>query len=245
MKRIVFSIVLGLIFFAGCSDKNDPELSQPLIETQSEVFAEVLLEIGDTVEVKEERIYSFSEIDDSLGPGPFSVNDLTIKYGKPISEYGTVISYSSGDIGIIVDFDGISFTLVANNGEKLSFKCEDFDQVGMDMPKCQITNSDRKISIKPFQSIVTNNNYKLPRDIKIGDTKQAVISAYDDDKGYVWDYDNEFIIHYNYKPDIIEKYTDDEEFNLQSQTGMVQYCFEDDILVMVYINWYNGYLAFD
>ncbi|MCL1796028.1 MAG: hypothetical protein FWG37_03955 [Clostridia bacterium] len=186
----------------------------------------------------EGNIYSFAEINQDFGPGPFSVASLAGIYGTPRNAYGTIISAASGTVGIVVIFDGISFVLAANHGEVLSFGFEDsFEGWTHGVTEFRLEDSDEQVMLWPSRTIVTGDGWRLPREIAIGDGRQRVIGAYAGDQGEAWNVDGSPAVSYAYAPG--NAIGDD------SKTGAVSYGFVSDRLVQVTISWYNLHLAFD
>jgi|GEM_PF-5494404 len=243
MKKTIASIVLFCVLFCASCDKNTDtalsELSRPASSDSSAISS------SQQNEPSAAKIYSFSEIDASFGPSAASVDDLSQLFGTPNNVYGYLLSASSLSYAIVAEFDGITFEFVANNGEKLSFASGDETDAG---EKFNVTENDKKVKMKPCSTSVNSAKLSLTRGIKTGCVRADVTAAYGGDTGKELYLDGDGIlwINYTYRPDKIIEYTSDYEFNVDSQTGGVYYCFDDnDVLVSTAVAWYNGYLAFD
>jgi len=259
LKRITILILALLILSAACSNNadeiHDSSLivgaeKTPTITTTYATTETTKVEITDSTKVatsvqtvatetpREDKVYFFSEIDEDLGPGPFSVNSLSEKY-ELIQAFG--VGYNHNYNAIIAEYDGVSFHLVNNFSKELSFE-EGFIIQGT----VSLSDEDKDVFIKPYLTIITSDKINLPRNIKIGDSIEDVATAYDGNEGSnFFQYDDFYRVVYWYRPEVIEALTDNERFNLEAQTGSVSYCFEDEVLVRVEIRWFEGYLAFD
>ena len=253
-KFALFLLTAAFVFAAGCGQA--PELltatettsviteTEPVTEAEPATEEEPLTEEATTAEEKLKKVFSYSEIDTKFGPGPFSVNELARVFGEPVKLLGTIYSMSSGDVCLHAEFDGLSFELIPKDGT-VSF---DFDTIwDNNMSENPVTSQDKNIKIKPFTTTITSEKIDFIRGIKIGDRKEKIIAAYDGYAGYEWVNEGEGITYvlYYYRPDKIIKYTDDEQFNVASQTGDVCYSFSNGKLTEIGIAWYDGYLAFD
>lgn len=248
MKKIALLILTLLVLLAvGCSgpvSELPSETSQPETITEEQTTEEISTEEATTVKEIEAQVFSYSEIDGKFGPGPFSVNELAAVFGKPVKLFGTIHSLSSGHFALIAEFEGISFVLVSRD-EGLSFDTEDnFNTEWPESPEFSVTPQDKNVKIKPFVTKITSDKIDFIRGIKIGDSKEKVIAAYDGYAGWEYERMTQRLI-YAYRPDEIIKYTDDEIFNIASQTGDVAYTFSDSKLIEISVFWYDGYLAFD
>ncbi|MCL2513560.1 MAG: hypothetical protein FWF08_06630 [Oscillospiraceae bacterium] len=198
---------------------------------------------NDEPDVPEEGVFSFSEIDKIFGPRPVSVNELWTEFGEPVRAYGKVYSVSSGHFCLYADFDGISFELMTNEENKLSFvKAENLNGGENEYPA---TQQDKKVQIKPYFVTITSENIEFTRFIAIGDTKKDVLDSYEGFKGDERGDNGVTILSYKYRPDEIEQYESGGQFSIDSQTGTVSYYFTGNKLSKITIEWYNGYLAFD
>jgi len=191
----------------------------------------------ETEDFKQDVLYFFSEINEALGPGPFSVNSLSDNY-KFVQAFG--VGYNHNYNAIVAEYDGVCFYLVNNWGGDLSF--EKGVIISETVP---LSDEDKDVFIKPYLTIVTGDEITLPRNIKMGDSRQRITNLYDGDTGYLgWGHNEIYRLEYWYRPEIIEVYTDNERFNFESQIGSVSYYFENDALIKVEIRWFSGYLAF-
>ena len=250
-SALLFWVSLSL-FMAGCdSQKTETPPNTPHVATENgaapknEADEKIAAENNATPESK--KVFSFSEIDKKFGPGPFSVNDLSSVFGKPVKLNGAVYSESSADFALSVAFEGVSFDLVTQD-DKLSFVNNDnFDRVNNGGENSfPVKEQDKNIKIEPFYTTITGSQWIFTRNIKIGDTKEKVISAYGGYTGDVSEDEGKTIISYAYRPDVIKKSSsEDDGFDIESQTGGVGYVFSNDKLIAIHISWYDGYLAFD
>jgi hypothetical protein len=232
MKKSMITLLLLLAFFSAVSCKSntvDPD--------------EVSEEEIDLTPSNRNKVYSFDEIDASLGPIAMSLKDIEAKYGEPVSVYGTIISSSSGDLGINADYNDVHFTLVNNHGEKLSKTFEEVSAESQDTANFELKDSDKDVKLKPYTTIVSSSTVPLPRGIKIGNERDSITSAYENDTGEELTEDNVISAKYSYRPQSALSLTDTNE--LEAATGSIVYEFKDDLLISAKISWYNGYLAFD
>jgi hypothetical protein len=98
--------------------------------------------------------YSFAGIDPALGPGPFSVNELSEIYGPPEALAAKRVSVSSGSFAITAYFADVGFELVAGIGD-LSFATE--ENMGDAPPDFEITAEDLALKIMSFTRLCTIN----------------------------------------------------------------------------------------
>ena len=118
--------------------------------------------------------YPFSEVDPLLGPGPFSVNELITRFGKPDILYG----YHSERLGcdlISVVFDAVMFDLAAEPGVSLRLTTtvgpSDVPEEVLDMP------------LQTWTASVFSGDLPLPRNLHFGDPIENVYAAYGNDTG--------------------------------------------------------------
>ena len=253
-KKPVLLLWISLsLFMAGCDSQKPEALSDapPIVaengttlKNETNTGNEASVENSTSPEAK--KVFSFSEIGKNFGPGPFSVNDLSSVFGKPVKLHGGVYSMSSTDFALFAAFEGISFDLVTKD-DKLSFvNSNNFDRVNNGGENnFPVTEQDKDVKIEPFSTTITGNQWNFVRSIKIGDTKEKVISAYGGYIGDVSEYEGKTTISYIYRPDVIEKSSEDERFDIDSQTGGVNYVFSNDKLIEIHVFWYDAYLAFD
>jgi len=249
MKRIALFILVGLLLFAtGCISKeteSPPETSQSETETEPTTEETITTAEETTVAEKEEKVFSYSEIDSKFGPGPFSVNELATIFGEPLELQGVRYD-ANGNFALIAKYNGVSFDLVAffhsEELKELSFY-EDADDYAM--YEFSVSQEDREVQIEPYLTKLSSDKIDFIRGIKIGDSKEKVIAAYDGYAGEDWEYEGVTNVFYDYRPDKIIEYTNDERFNIASQTGNVIYSFKEGKLIEISITWYDGYLAFD
>ena len=244
MKKIALFILAALFLFAvGCSNpvpELPSETTQPETTTEEQTTEEeTSTEEATTVE-EESKVFSYAEIDSKFGPGPFSVNELSAIFGEPVKLFGRIYSLN-GDVALIAEFEGISFDLVTGDGE-VSFS---YDQVHEN--EQPVTPQDRDVKIEPFMTKITGDRIEFIRGIKIGDSKEKVIAAYDGYAGSEREYEGFIQLFYDYRPDevIVNTGEEDDEWDVFARTGNVIYWFKENKLVEICITWYNGYLAFD
>jgi len=238
-----------LFLFAAACGSQAPDLSvetsQPETTTEEQATEDESTEEETTLEAEESKVFSYSEIDSKFGPGPFSVNELAAVFGEPTKLFGTIYSMSSGHFALIAEFEGISFDLVSRD-EGLSFDTEDnFNTLWPEAPEFPVMSQDKALKIKPHIVTITSDKIAFARGIKIGDSKEKVIAAYDGCAGDEREHEGITQLFYTYRLDETIEYTDDEIFNKASQTGTINYWFEVDKLIEIHVSWYNGYLAFD
>ncbi|MCL2495085.1 MAG: hypothetical protein FWE98_05450 [Oscillospiraceae bacterium] len=257
MKKILsvllaVCLLAGLIFFAEGCNVSEPEApSEPSqtvttaeSTTEEETTEEEITEEA-TTNKEEYKVFSYSEIDSKFGPGPFSVNELVAVFGEPVKLFGTIFSISSGHFALIAAFEGVSFDLVSRD-EGLSFDTEEnYTMEWREAPEFPVTSRDKIVRIKPYSTKITDNKIDFIRGIKIGDSKEKVIAAYGGFAGSERESEGITRLFYAYRPDEIIEYTDDEIFNIASQTGSVFYSFSNGKLIEINVYWYDGYLAFD
>ena len=118
--------------------------------------------------------YPFSEVDPLLGPGPFSVNELIARFGKPDILYG----YHSERLGcdlISAVFDEVMFDLAAEPGVSLRLTTtvgpSDVPEEVLDMP------------LQTWTASVFSGDLPLPRNLHFGDSIENVYAAYGNDTG--------------------------------------------------------------
>jgi len=246
MRKITLFLLATLFLFAaGC---NTPEPELPSEPSQTTTFIEptteeeTSTEVATTAEETKTQVFSYSEIDSKFGPGPFSVNELAVVFGEPVKLFGTYIS--NGYFALNAAFEGISFEFVSRN-EGLSFDTEDNNSTEwVESPEFAVTPQDKTMKIKPYATTITGANIDFIRGIKIDTSKEKVIAAYDGYAGSERESEEITRLFYTYRPDEIIEFTDDEIFNIASQTGYVLYSFKESKIVEIQIAWYDGYLAF-
>ena len=249
-KKPVLLLWISLsLLVAGCdSQKPEAPSDAPPIAAENGVTLknETNTDSENSTSPEAKKVFSFSEIDRKFGPGPFSVNDLSSVFGKPVKLHGGVYSMSSTDFALFAAFEGISFDLVTKDN-KLSFvNSNNFDRVNNSGENnFPVTEQDKDVKIEPFSTTITGNQWNFARNIKIGDTKEKVIGAYGGYIGDVSEYEGKTTISYTYRPDVIEKFSEDEQFDIDSQTGGVNYVFSNGKLIEIHVFWYDAYLAFD
>lgn len=122
----------------------------------------------------QEPPYPFSEVDSLLGPGPFSVNELITRFGKPDILYG----YHNERLGcdlISVVFDAVMFDLAAEPDVSLRLTTtvgpSDVPEEVLDMP------------LQTWTVSVFSGDLPLPRNLHFGDPIENVYAAYGNDTG--------------------------------------------------------------
>jgi len=166
--------------------------------------------------------YSFSEIDILYGPGPFSVNELAEIFGEPT--FLTGYHSRDGVSALCVSFKDIQFDLIANNGEELSYALtNDPPPVSDSSGFCSVEESDKSVRMKPICSWVSGEKWPLPRNMKIGDSREQLTHAYNGDMGQENTAEGQLAVAYGY-----------------GQSGYIAYIFYDDKLNSVSITWYDG-----
>jgi len=233
MKKIALSLLAALLLFVvGCGSQMPGLQNKTEIESTTE---------KPTTEETETKIFSYSEIDSKFGPGPFSVNELSKIFGEPVKLFGAPI-YGPYGICLLAQFDGITFDLIPRD-DSISFYNEHIWNDGaFEQP---VTQQDKDVQIIPYKTMITGDKIDFIRGIKTGDSKEKVIAAYGGYVGEEWEREDITYVYYSYRPDKIIKYTDDEVFNLASQTGGISYGFVEGKLTEICVAWYDGYLAFD
>jgi len=168
-----------------------------------------------------DKAYSFSEVDALYGPGPFSLNDLAKIFGEPESIYG--YRFDGGAFAINIQFNDVVFDLVANNGEKLNLIKDDSKPPNYFI----VTESDKSVRMKPLNSCIIGGKWTLPRNMKIGDSRDKLTKAYNGDTGQENTDEGELEVSYDY-----------------GQSGKIAYTFltyePDAGLVSVAITWYDS-----
>ena len=131
-------------------------------------------EIVETFVPGEHAIYDFSEFDPTLGPGMFSVNELTERYGKPEHIWADVSNALV--LGIGVNFKDVGFSLGGHTERPGVEYCEV-------NPKSEyedlMPNEEGMALPLPLRfTTVVGKKIPLPRGIRIGDSLEVVRAAY-------------------------------------------------------------------
>ena len=207
MKKIVI-ILLALTLLSSCtSSKTSSSNISAIIENSSS-----------------KKTYSFSEVDVLFGLGSFSVNDLVKVFGEPSFIDG--YRWDGGAFAVNVQFNDIVFDLVANKGEELNFIVKDDLATSGSYGRYTVTESDKSVRMKPLNSCIIGKNWPLPRNIKIGDSRNKLTNAYNGDKGKKEILGGELTIFYDY-----------------GQSGNIAYVFsisKPTVLDRVEIMWYDS-----
>lgn len=137
--------------------------------------------------------YSFSEVDPLLGPGPFSVNELSEIFGEPswIEGYYNDRNVKSEYYVISVMFKDTKFDLVANSSEELNL-------ISIGDGKYKVSDSAMDVKMKPKYMSVISGDWILPRGIKLGDSIDSLYNAYNGNRGEERFAQGEFLISYDY-----------------------------------------------
>ena len=175
--------------------------------------------------------YPFSEVDPLLGPGPFSVNELITRFGKPDILYG----YHSERLGcdlISVVFDAVMFDLAAEPGVSLRLTTtvgpSDVPEEVLDMP------------LQTWTASVFSGDLPLPRNLHFGDSIESVYAAYGNDTGTQQTLDGELYgsAHREAQGELLISFR-------YGESGSITYHFADDGqggysgLSQVTITWYQ------
>lgn len=230
-------VFLMLLMLTSCGEKPDvsaPQQAAPSssaqtavsderTETDNTTYAASESPLSDTVFVMDEP-YSFSEVDPSLGPGPFSVNELSEIFGEPswINGYYDDKNNGIGYYVISVMFKDVMFDLVANNGEELNL-------ISAGDGIYTVPDSAMDIPMKTKYTSVSNGDLALPRRIKLGDSIDALYLAYNGNRGDERSAQGELLISYAYGESDSIIY----HFNGASTDGVI------GELEQVTVEWYN------
>ena len=204
-------MLLALVLLSACAVQPGGSTS---IESLSDVSS-----VADNSTV--DKGYSFSDVDSLYGPDAFSVNELSEIFGEPTFLGG--YRFQGGAFALNVRFEDIMFDLVANNGEQLNYIIKDDSMSPSGFGRYAITESDRSVRMKPLCSWVSGENWPLPRNMKIGDSRDKLTGAYNGDEGLENTAEGQLSVSYDY-----------------GQSGYISYIFYNDKLESVSITWYDA-----
>jgi len=200
-KFAAAAMVIALLGLCGCG-KSGPESIPPITTT----FEVETIPWTDTIPL--------SEIDPIFGPGPFSIDDLTERFGELV--WGLSLEHENGWIYTRVNYAGFYFTLILDTDQP-------FDEIDPE----QI---DRMQPMDVYMTTVGIEGFPLPRGIRLNDSYEKVREAYPETPYGGWiDWDETHTISYATLFYLFEG-------AVPGECG-ISYYFKDDRLEQVSFNW--------
>jgi len=113
-------------------------------------------------ETKAIEVYPMSELDIIPGPGPFLLGELAERFGEPV--YLSVSPANSSVVMLTAAYERIGFELYVDGDVPwFDYKPEE---------------ADKTLPMEVHCTIVENEDFSLPRRIRIGDSLKKVRAAY-------------------------------------------------------------------
>lgn len=222
MKKIIV-LLFALLLLSSCVSQSNVSISGESISSESVSF-ESSISVSEQSSISA-KSYSFSEVNPMFGPGPFSVNELAQVFGEPTFLDGYYSERNKCFVLYAAFSENIYVELAANNGEKLSYT-----ESTSSYKTYQVSDSDRYVRMKLLSIDIVGGNWELPRNIKFGDSINALFAAYNGDEGEQSFSEGSFMVSYNY-----------------GESGCITYAFETEEidssnrLMAVVIEWYNAF----
>ncbi|MCL2494334.1 MAG: hypothetical protein FWE98_01585 [Oscillospiraceae bacterium] len=195
----------------------------------------------------EERVpptwYPYTEFDESLQPGYYSINELAKHFGEPIYLIGSCVANMGPGYniyGLLAVYEGITLEMWDDGGDvMLSYNMNDYDH----RPLVPI-ESDKALRLELAGLTVTGKNISLPRGIHVGDSLEKVLDAYPGETYRETD-DGKLVLDCNYYNKWDEKWIKKHASYLPEWTYGIRYYFADGKLSGARLDWFNSWAHFD